>query len=92
MLVAGVGVIPGPRSMILDVHYNTMSNRIRPLLSHFEVEIDVAGSSPSRNPQMEMTSGDQLCGARLLSREVQSIKGGGATTVTRVGQETVDDD
>jgi hypothetical protein len=41
---------------------------------------------------MEVIGGDQLCGARLLSREVQSINAAGATTTTRVRQETVDDD
>lgn len=69
-----------------------MSSIIRPLLSQFEVKIDVTDPDPAWNPQAEMTSGDQLCGARLLSREVQSINGAGATTVTRVRQETIDDD
>jgi hypothetical protein len=71
------------------VHMNRL---IRPILSQFEIEVDGTGAYTVWNPGAEMTSSDQLCGARLLSRELQSINGAGATTVTRVNQETVDDD
>jgi aspartate carbamoyltransferase catalytic subunit len=69
-----------------------MSRIIKPVLSQFEIEVDVVGPNPAWDPQAEMSSSDQLCGARLLSRDVQSIEATGATTVTRVRQETVDDD
>ena len=69
-----------------------MSNGMRPLLSQFQVEDRITDSDLSWNPSLEMTSGDQLCGTRLLSPEVQSIDYAGATTVTRVRNETLDDD
>jgi len=69
-----------------------MSRSIKPVLSQFEIEVDAVGTNPAWDPQAEMSSSDQLCGARLLSREVKSIDAAGATTVTRVRQETVDDD
>lgn len=69
-----------------------MSRTIKPVLSQFEIEVDLANTNPAWVPQAEMSSSDQLCGARLLSREVQSIDAAGATTMTRVHQETVDDD
>lgn len=67
-----------------------MSRTVKPVLSQFEVE--VTGHHTAWDPRMEITSSDQLCVTRLLSREVQSISAAGATTTTRVRQETIDDD
>lgn len=67
-----------------------MSRIVKPLLSQFEIEMNEGHST--WNPEMEMTSSDQLCGARLVSRDVQSLNAPGATTSTRVRQETIDDD
>jgi hypothetical protein len=69
-----------------------MSKTIKPVFSQFEIEVNIAGTSPAWDPRAEMISGDPLCGLRLLSREVQSIEAVGATTTTRVNQETIDDD
>lgn len=69
-----------------------MTRAVKPVLSQFEIEVDVVGPDLIWDPSIEMTSGDQLCGARLISREIHSINEVGATTRTRVRQETVDDD
>jgi hypothetical protein len=69
-----------------------MNRPIKPILSQFEIDVHGADNYTDWNPGAEMTSGDQLCGARLLSRDIQSINGTGATKLTRVNGETVDDD
>ena len=69
-----------------------MSTNIKPLLSRFEVEVLSVGPSKQWDPGLELIAADHLRHSKLVSREVTSINSSGATTVTRVRNETVDDD
>ena len=63
---------------------------LTPLLSKFAVDCNDAGLIEAELLKM-LSGSDQLQRIRCVSADVTSINGGRATTVTRVYQETRDD-
>ena len=63
---------------------------LTPLLSRFEVDCDRARFVEFEVLNMSV-EGDQLQRIRCVSADLTSIRSGRATTVTRVHQETLDD-
>jgi len=78
------------REEVLLYNGALMNRPNKPILSQFEVEIQLDNLSVW-NSEFEMTSSDQVCSARLISNDLESINGLGTKT-TRVNGETVDDD
>ena len=67
------------------------ANPITPLLCRFDVDAASEEAAACDEPA-DILSRKVLLWSRLLSREIVSIDRAGATTVTRVGGETMDDD
>jgi hypothetical protein len=68
-----------------------MTSNIKPLLSTFQSKVHVGDPSEEDFEEPRRAS-EYLAGTRLVSQDLQAIHGERGTTVTRVRDETVDDD